>query len=214
MDYTNNTIDGTWTNSHTTPASAEGGDTYIYTNNATGNIPDDIYSSLQACTEADHNAEDCKHYHVGNYYNYTAAIASNNSNNFSVRYNNATNSICPKGWRLPIATDANNESHEFGDLLVAQGIIYNTTATTYLTNGFINIRKSPLWLVRSGDINQGTLYPANVGYYWSKTVIGANSAYNLRIQTDSVHTAYGESNGYTMRWNGRSIRCLARRADE
>ena len=214
VDYTNNTIDGTWTHSYIAPASAEGGDTYIYTNGATGSDPDIIYSLLQACIEANHTAadSDCRHYHVGNYYNWTAAIASNNSNNFSTNYNNAVNSICPKGWRLPIATDANNESRDFGDLLVAQGIMNSTTTTSYLTNGFINIRKAPLWFVRLGYINNGTLYNAALsGNYWSSTVSGNFIAYDLGFSTQVVKPA---ETIHLNRYYGGSIRCLARRAGE
>ena len=211
VNYTDNKIDGAWTHSHTAPASAEGGDTYIYTNNTTGDTPDDIYNPLQVCIETGHAATDCRHYHVGNYYNWTAAIASNNSTNFNTNYNNAANSICPKGWRLPIATNANNESREFGGLLVAQGIMSSNTANSYAANGFINIRKSPLWFVRPGYINGGTLYSAaSNGYYWSSTVSDSYNAYDLLFNPGNVYPAY---NDYGRR-DGRSVRCLARSADE
>lgn len=213
VDYVNNTIDGAWTGSSTAPVSAEGGDTYIYTNNASSG-KDNIYSPLQACTEADHAKADCRHYHVGNYYNYPAAVASNNLSGFDTYYDNATNSICPKGWRLLIARDANNESREFGDLLVAQGIIYNTTATTYLTNGFINIRKSPLWFVRGGFINNnGTLdNAASDGNYWSSTIGLSTLSFYINFNSSSLNPP--ANLGSAFRTYGRSIRCLAHRAGE
>ena len=34
----------------------------------------------------------------------------------------------------------------------------NSAAGSYMTNGFINIRKAPLWFVRSGNVNNGALY--------------------------------------------------------
>ena len=213
VDYTNNTIDGTWTQSNAAPASAEGGETYIYTNDASsGN--DNIYDSLQACMEANHtdNAASCRHYHVGNYYNYPAAVASNNTGGFSTTFNNATNSICPKGWRLPIARDANNESREFRNLLVSQGIL-NSATGSYMTNGFINIRKAPLWFVRSGSIYNGTLNSAaSYGYYRSSTVSDSLSALYMYFNSSGVGAA--SYDGSSDRYPGGSLRCLARRAGE
>ena len=210
VDYAENTATG-WTGSYTAPASAEGGDTYIYTNNITGDTTDDRYDSFQACIQADHTAADCRHYHVGNYYNWTSAIASNNSTNFDTQYDNATNSICPKGWRLPIATDANNESREFGDLLVAQGIMGSTTTTFYATNGFVNIRKAPLWFVRSGSIAGNTLNEAALrGSYYSSTVSNSRVGYFLYFYPNSVQPVSTAN----YRHIGRSLRCLARRAGE
>ena len=215
VDYVNNAIDGAWIYSGTNPASAEGGDTYIYTNGVTGNTIDDRYDLLKNCTEAGHTATDCRHYHVGNYYNYTAAIASNNSTNFNTQYNNAANSICPKGWRLPIATDANNESREFGDLLVAQGIMSSTTTTSYATNGFVNIRKAPLWFVRSGGILKNQLINTTVGHYQSSTVYNELSTYFLHIAPSRVSpSTYDSNTSGVSRYFGGSIRCLARRTGE
>ena len=54
----------------------------------------------------------------GNYYNWTAAIASNNSSSLTIQYQNAPNSICPKGWRLPMSYNGSqsNMPNEVGNL--------------------------------------------------------------------------------------------------
>ena len=95
-----------WSNQNNYPYSADPGDVYYYTSNSTS--ADTKYDSLLACTTAGHTEGECKHYHAGNYYNWTAAIASNNSSSLTTQYTNAPNSICPKGWRLPIAMSLGN----------------------------------------------------------------------------------------------------------
>ena len=199
----NNTSVSNWNDNNTAPYSVEGGDVYYYTSN---NSSDDItYDSLTNCTQNGHNETNCKHYHRGNYYNWTAAIASNNSNGFNAQYGNAANSICPKGWRLPIATNADKTIYEFGELLYKQGITTTKTSRSYTENGSSNIRKSPLWFVRSGYIFNKTLFSASTnGYYWSSTVFNSTNAYSpvFSISGASLFDYY---KGYA--WQ---IRCLAR----
>ncbi len=195
-----------WPNSNTTPYSAEGGDTYYCTSNTTGN--DTRYNSLQACKNASHTEDECKRYFAGNYYNWTAAIASNNSSSLTEQYSNAPNSICPKGWRLPIATNADQSIYEFGEMLYRQGITAQKIGrpVNYTTNGFNNIRKAPLWFVRSGYIDGGTLsVPGVRGYYWSSTVSSSTYAYYLVFNNIDIYPA-----GNYYRFYGWSVRCIAR----
>ena len=87
-------------NGNTKPYSAEGKDNYFYSSNSTSN--DTRYTSLKDCTTAHPIEGECERYFAGNYYNWTAAIASNDSTNLgSIPEQIAPNSICPKGWRLP-----------------------------------------------------------------------------------------------------------------
>ena len=204
VNYSTNKAEG-WTNNSTAPMSAEGGDTYFYTSNTTAN--DTRYDSLDLC-KADHSEADCLHYHVGNYYNWTAAIASNNSNGFSTQYNNAANSICPKGWRLPIATNSDQSIYEFGDMLFKQGITTQTVGNpvSYAANGFNNIRKSPLWFVRAGYLyNVNITNSASRGYSWSSTIASSGNAYYLGFDYSVAYPSHSSS-----RYSGRSVRCLAR----
>lgn len=64
-----------WGNSNTVPDSADPGDVYYYTSGTSDN--DTQYNSLADCEAAGHT--DCAHYHAGNYYNWSAAVASNNT---------------------------------------------------------------------------------------------------------------------------------------
>ena len=199
-----------WSNQNNHPYSADPGDVYYYTSNSTS---DDIkYTSLSACITAGHTEGECKHYHAGNYYNWTAAIASNNSSNLTTQYTNAPNSICPKGWRLPIATNADQSIYEFGEMLYRQGIIAQKIGSPvdYTANGFNNIRKAPLWFIRAGMIADGIVkYDAIMSLYSSNTVFDYNSDYILYINKNSVSPS-DYYDGWYSKSGGKFVRCLAR----
>lgn len=206
VNYGNNTVSN-WNQNNTTPASAEGGDTYFYTSGNNSN--DKRYDSLELCKK-DHTEADCLHYHAGNYYNYTAAIASNESSGISANTAIAGNSICPRGWRLPYASTTDNSYNEFGRLFYGYNITNNlangTSSVGYKSGGLNALRTSPLWFVRSGNVDNGTLNkPAVDGYYWPSTVASSTNAYSFVFYGSNIVPAH--SNG---RFNGRSIRCIAR----
>ena len=199
----------TTTSGYTAPYSAEGGDTYYYTSNTTGN--DTRYNSLQDCKNASHTEDECKRYFVGNYYNWTAAIASNNSTNIGSTVGEiASNSICPKGWRLPNASQTDNVYNEFGRMLYQAEITAKVSAGNnsvgYTTGGFNKLRSNPYYLVRSGYIVGSTLtYPGVGGGYWSSMVSSSTYAYSLSFSGTDIYPARNYS-----RYNGRSVRCVAR----
>ena len=204
INYSNNSVSN-WGTNNNTPYSAEGGDTYFYTSDSYTN--DTKYTSLSACTTTNHSEADCKHYHVGNFYSYAAAIASNNSASIFANYSVAANSICPKGWRLPIATNNNQSIYEFGDLLYDYSIITGKTSTTYTANGFNNIRKNPLWFVRSGSIYNNLLNDsATYGNYWSSANVSDYAAYRFGFNNSNITPARDDGGRYA----GRPIRCLTK----
>ena len=193
---------------YTTPYSAEGGDTYYYTSNTTGN--DTRYNSLQDCKNASHTEDECKRYFAGNYYNWSAAIASNNSTNISTTGTIASNSICPKGWRLPNASQTDNVNNEFGRMLYQAGITAKVSAGNesvgYTTGGFNKLRSNPYYFVWSGNIYGGALGdPGVYGGYWSNTVSSSAYAYYLRFSGTDIYPARNSN-----RYNGWSVRCVAR----
>ena len=207
----NHVISGTsvpgWNNDNVTPYSAEGGDTYYYTSNTTGN--DTRYNSLQDCKNASHTEDECKRYFAGNYYNWTAAIASNNSTNISTAGAIAANSICPKGWRLPNASQTNNQYNEFGRMLFKAGITAALSAggesVDYKDGGLNKIRSNPYYFVRAGGIG-GSLFSSGLGgYYWSGTVSGNTLAYRMDFDPGVIYPARSLSKVY-----GWSVRCVAR----
>ncbi len=152
------------------------------------------------------------HASLGNYYNWTAAIASNNSSSLmqdtlSDISKNPKNSICPKGWRLPTISNqseiAAGSSNEFRRL----NYLYNGDSATDNT-GLVT---SPLWFIQSGYISDNTLGSYNAsGFYWSST-ISYDKAYILYFsgRNNRVEPNYNNYGKYF----GWSIRCLARTED-
>ena len=211
ITYPNNTNNPTvsdWNDNATKPYSAEGGDTYYYTSNSTSN--DTRYTSLKDCTTAHPAEAECERYFAGNYYNWTAAIASNNSTNISTNNSKAANSICPKGWRLPNASQTDNEYNEFGRLLFNAGITAalsnGNNSVGYANDGFNKLRSSPYYFVRSGFIYSSALNNSCItGDYWSGTVSSNTNAYFMRFNSRDVLPAIAN-----LRPAGRSIRCIAR----
>ena len=139
-----------------------------------------------------------EHGKIGNYYNWSAAVASNNTatrvdDTHNAIADNPKNSICPKGWRLTRSSvmDAYND---FKSLYIA----YSSSLSK--ANGY------PLWFVRAGDVNNGSLRNSGYnGFYWSSTVTSADNAYYLNIRSDN----FFPSSNYG-RYDGFSVRCVAR----
>ena len=170
-----------WANDTVSPYSASPGELYVYAS-STIDDGDSWYDALVAC-RMEH--PDCNmHNHVGNYYNWSAAAASNNTSGIVTNYSNAPYSICPAGWRLPkITTRLGVTSSEFGSILVAENIIANpiNNNQSYIPGGFDGIRTAPLWLIRSGSV-ESSWFGGDLGWrgrYWSSTVHGYYYAYSL-----------------------------------
>ncbi|MBR2543193.1 InlB B-repeat-containing protein [Candidatus Saccharibacteria bacterium] len=217
-----------YTNDYNTPYSVDTGD--YYWNNATfypstncsytvGGI---IYQGCNYVTKADANwknyfsttpyASNGTHGHVGNYYNWSAAVASNDTSSYTASTmaniaSNPQNSICPKGWRLPTvssqtpAYDTAGSPNEFARL----AYFYNNyTGNTAISSE--GLEKDPVYMSRPGNVNAGMLYHAGFnGLYWSSTVSSATVARLLGIDSTVVYPEleYG-------RYYGFSLRCLAR----
>ena len=163
------------------------------------------YSAPRSASKTDDTG--IGHSSLGNYYNWTAAIASNNSSSLTQDTlnniaNNPKNSICPKGWRLPIiATYEDGElgNNDFYNLKY----YYNPSDNTghFLTD-------SPLYFVYGGLIVNGSLISINSGgNYWSSTPNSSSNAYYLSFNNNSVNFS---SPGLNSRHGYFSVRCLAR----
>ena len=193
-------------NAFNVPYSAEGGDNYVYTS---GNRRADTwYSSLESC-KSSHSESECKHYHVGNYYNWPAAIASNDASGMTSRLDIAENSICPAGWKLPEGFPGYDYGHLFSD----SGVISGMSTDSYATDGFKKIRSNPLYLVRAGLINNtglvfSVLYTGGNahGYYWTSSA--GNEYYSDRVIFDRNSVGYG--GGGSNRFGGYTVRCVLR----
>lgn len=199
IDFTGDTVDG-WVSSTTEPSSANPGDIYYYTSNS--NSGGTKYTSLQACQADGHT--DCEHYQAGNYYNFSAAVASNDT--YNLYASEAPDSICPAGWRIPTFS-----VNELANLLKEYNIIDDTSSdyVAYATDGFYRIRRTPLYFIRSGGLNSKGQQSASTteGAYWYNRAVNRNGARFLSFNKVSV-TLAGNVGG--SRAFGYSVRCLAR----
>ena len=176
-----------WSDNNNNPYSAEANSIYVYTSGSTSN--DTVYNSLEDCINAGHGVDDCTHYSVGNYYNWSAAIASNNSSAI-IDKTIAANSICPAGWRLPNAAKGQVMS-DYSQLFYSSGIIFMPVGE-FTTDGFNNMRIFPMYFVRGGSV--------------SKASLEERAAFAVTFLEGQF---YGDSAGLVSRL-GVTIRCLVR----
>ena len=127
------------------------------------------------------------HFLIGNFYQWNAATAGTGGT--IDNYATATDSICPKGWRLPTSRSGG----EFDTLV---GSLNSTTIT-----------QAPYYFNPSGYVYSGSLGGAgNYGFYWSSTAYSNTSfAYSLYFLSGFVNPSLNFN-----RYYGQSVRCLAR----
>ena len=163
-----------------------GGETsWIPTGDGAG---DDYNEAINANTKADVNG--------GNwYYPWYAATAGQGTQTSNPTI---SQSICPKGWKLP-----NGSSHKapsFAELITNAYGIENSSA------GSSKLRSVPLSFYYTGFYSSGSSYSTSRGYYWSASPASGNSnvAYDLDFDDSAVYPENFSSKRY-----GYSIRCVA-----
>lgn len=178
------------TEANSVPYSYNPGDRYYYPNyDNSVNSGNDFSYTLAQCEAQGYT--DCKHYKASNYYNWSATIASNDTSTINKRDANAENSICPKGWGLPMVSPSN----DFLTLINA----YNITEVNA-----IHLRSSPLYFVRSGYTNDNsTIGLGNSGRYWSSTVRDYLGVFALLFRNGHFTV-----NHLGNRYNGFPVRCI------
>ena len=134
------------------------------------------------------------HYLAGNYYQWNTATAGTGGSDVTTQYQDAADSICPKGWKLPSHGNT-NDTNDF----------YGLTTDIDVTTGAI-LAKAPYYFIPAGYVRSGSLLSAGYyGLYWSSTARSSNYAYYLSFLSGDVYP----SSSY-FRYNGQSVRCLAR----
>jgi hypothetical protein len=131
-------------------------------------------------------------YKVGGYYNYCAASAGSycygNGTSEGTSSGNATEDICPKGWRMPTG----NTSGEYQ-------VLYNNASY----NTYANYR-SALRLPLSGYFGSSSVIgQGSGGTFWSSTRSNNYFMYYLSLDTSNVYPAISCS-----RTGGNSVRCV------
>ena len=129
---------------------------------------------------------------IGVYYNYCAASAGsycygNAATGYSTSSGNATEDICPAGWRMPTG----GSRGEYQALLTA---LSNNKAA------FANALLTPLSGMISSSVGdeQGAY-----GNFWSSTRYNDGSMYDLRVGVPNVRPQEWDSRSY-----GLSVRCI------
>ncbi|MBR3055882.1 InlB B-repeat-containing protein [Candidatus Saccharibacteria bacterium] len=137
---------------------------------------------------------------IGGYYNYCAASAGSycygNGTSAGTSSGNASESICPKGWRLPTG----NTTGEYSALANA---IYGSTGSTSDATAYANYRAA-LHLPLSGYFRNGSpLNQGSSGRWWSSTRNNNNYVYYLVAYTSYIYPALSDFRNY-----GFSVRCV------
>ncbi len=137
----------------------------------------------------------------GNLYNWTSATLGSGAK-ITANNENAEDSICPRGWKLPYNTG--NDS--FSNLMEAYGLpSVNTEGITDKANQLANF---PLNFMRTGyyHYSNGDLrYRLAAGVWWSGSSSSPVDAYDLGTTTANIVPQYTDNRGV-----GFAIRCVAR----
>lgn len=201
----------TWNGLNTVPESYDPGD--VYWNGTASNMNDwnSYYGTCSGWADCNESlnplanyisSSGINQYHLGNYYNWTAAIATNNSS--SMTSGNVQRSICPAGWTLPTA-DSGAGSFEY--LYTQYGWDSNTMA---LGNGKYAYQP-PMYMTLGGFWVGAHFFVGYGGGFWTQHAVDSNYADYSDVYTNAY--AYGTvhpADGYWRNY-GVTIRCVTRR---
>ena len=182
---TNNT---TWYGSYNTPESYDPGDLCW-----NGTFAPDIGGTLSTYVEACGND---KHYHIGNYYNWTAAVAMADTSSYNDT--DVNQSICPAGWMLPKGGTSYTSSGSFSYLV-------NQLSLTSGTSG--NAHTSPVYFVYGGVWTGGWFGVGGYAIYWSSVAQDTEESYILYLDRGNSMAMTDHPNFYIQ---GSPVRCVAR----
>ena len=201
------TNDTTWENSYTTPESYDPGDLYW-----NGYTTDYEFEDETECTAAggtwygswcdlgDYTASSGNsHYHLGNYYNWSAAVATNDTSSYTTNNQDLDRSICPANWTLPKSGD--NTSNGSFQYLVTQ---YGWDSSSYMMEN-PNIWNTPIKSALAGGWYGSLGYVGNGGSWWSPVVDDSLGACSLGADSGG-----GVGPVYFGRGGGYLVRCIAR----
>lgn len=187
-----------WEDTYTSPRSYDPGEEYVVTSGTTD--ADSVYSSLAECTGDGHSEAECTRYYAGNLYNWTAAIASNDSSAYDTQGEVSPTSICPTGWTLPRLLQ-----NEVGKMLYAQGVTTAVSPAEYTADGFNMVRTEPLYWVRAGYIaNHARSNKGTSGNYWLDTAYSGIGAFYTNFGNTHIYSGINSNRNV-----GRAVRCVA-----
>ncbi len=159
------------------------------------------YTISSSAVAKDCSKHDSSHYHVGNYYNWSAAVAMNNTSSYTTNLTNLNQSICPKGWQLPVYSGNKSFDNLRSKVTSAGGKFTAGPSGT--------IHKAPFYFPYSGDFVSGASH--GVGYwawFWSSVVRSSSLASYMYFDYGMGLNPQNDSSRY--RYYGFSVRCVAR----
>ena len=164
----------------------------IYFPGGVGTGTADAYENLQGSTTGE------PWEFVGNYYNWYAATAGTGTAAMT-EGQVATDSICPRGWKLP----DNSGSKSFLNLVTTTYGLQDNNVTDST-----KILQAPLNFVRGGIYHWMIAEVADKGaggFWWSTTAASATNAYYLYTNNSRIIPQKADDRGH-----GFTIRCVAR----
>lgn len=128
------------------------------------------------------------------YYQWNAATAGSGKN---ISNGAATDSICPKGWKLPLGGNNNNSINGSFYYLLDK---YNATSPSSMNIALA----APLLFVREGyaALNGVNNNITDFAAYWSRTSVSSTNAYAFYFQ-GNLYPSYDFARSY-----GFSVRCM------
>ena len=142
------------------------------------------------------SASSTPQYHLGNYYNWAAALATNDSSQFNSS-ELVEQSSCPAGWTLPRIGDGEDSFYSLWNQ-------YGFSSSSI--NGSNKLWTSPLYFAIGGYFNGNLGNVGGGGGFWSPVPGGSRSA---RGASFGVAGDIGASDS-VIRYGGTSVRCIAR----
>ena len=152
------------------------------------------------------------HFHLGNYYNWTAAVAMNDSSSYTAENTDVNQSICPTGWTLPksgFGTSLGTSSGSFQYLIEQYG--WDSSSSGEMNDPYI--WESAIYLPLSDSWRGGVFGLTEVGsqsFFWSSVIWNSNYGPHFLssrtggwIDPSYDYDYYGSGNGF-------NVRCIAR----
>lgn len=175
-----------------------------------------VWSSHFDTDSKDCPKHDSSHYHSGNYYNYAAAVAQDDTSALTENGDSVDTSICPAGWQLPSYTG--DKSYLALQNVIATDDDSPNWATGYVgdealkTEGQENVPKStinehPYYFFYASSWNKRLLYYGFRGFFVTSAISNSTHAYTLSIWGSG---GLNPSSGSEYRCEGLSVRCVAR----
>ena len=192
----------TWSNNNNNPESVDLGNWYYrsdyYNSDDCGGQGCNYHTGNAGSQFSQTPGTNGAHSHVGNYYNWSAAVASSDTNGYNS--GNATNSLCPANWNLPADSMYGTLNSLYNPNITIDTELGSTAAADKA------LLAAPLYFVRAGNVGSSALhYAGRLGVYWSSTVYSSSDAHGLGFRSSGVWPA--DNNGRNV---GRSLRCVLR----